>query len=80
MSAFPATPEYDIGDLVRYLDHHKRLQEGQVLSIKATWWSGRDGRPDRPFISYTIQHPSYRNGRMYVGAGDVVRLIKARDE
>lgn len=79
MSAFPAEPEYDIGDLVRYLDHHNRLQEGRVLSIEANWWSDRDGRPDRPLISYTVQHPSYRNGRMYVSDGNVVRLIKRRE-
>jgi hypothetical protein len=68
MSIVPAQPEYAIGDTVAYKDHHGRDQIGKVTWIEATWgWSGNAS----PAITYTVSHPTYRNGRMYVGTSSI---------
>ncbi len=67
-----AEPQFSIMDRVTYRDHHKRLITGRVISIEARWspW-GRDPNVE-PFITYTIEHPSYRNRRMYVGQSEIL--------
>jgi hypothetical protein len=69
MSAKPATPEFKRGDIVAYVDHHGRLQTGEVRTISARWvWS------DEPRISYDVHHPTYRNNRFYASSEDIKGL------
>lgn len=72
-----AAPKFSIMDRVTYRDHHKRLVTGRVKSIEANWtgW-GRDPNVD-PLVIYTIEHPSYRNQRMYVSEAEVIGLEDA---
>ena len=69
-----AEPKYSIMDRVTYRDHHKRVITGRVISIEANWspW-GRDPNVE-PFITYTVEHPSYRNRHMYVDEAGIIDL------
>lgn len=65
---YAAAPEFHIGQKVAYMDHHKRWQCGRVLAIEAKWHDyGRDNGSTvvKPWISYTVEHPTYRNRVMY---------------
>lgn len=69
MAAIAAIPKYAIGDEVVYEDHHRRLQNGKIISIEANWsnWSGKRGAEAEPHVTYTLHHPTYRNNRYYAG-------------
>jgi hypothetical protein len=69
--AVSATPEYSIGDTVAYVDHHGRLQSGEVRAIEARWWRGVE-----PHITYDLWHPTYRNNRFYAGADTITGRAK----
>ncbi len=70
MKAKPATPLYRVGTPVRYVDHHARMQLGKIQRIEAHWHS--DGIP---FINYTVEHPTYRGYRMYIGENDIMEAF-----
>ena len=65
----PAIPRYGIGERVLYVDRHGRAQAGAVLRVEAKWGGYR--RNGLPSITYTVDHPSYLNGRTYVGDTDI---------
>lgn len=65
----PAIPRYGIGERVLYVDRHGRAQAGEVLRVEAKWGGYRHN--GLPSITYTVAHPSYLSGRMYVGASDI---------
>ena len=73
--AIQASPIASIGDVISYIDHHKRAQEGEVLRIEANWadWA-RAGSATVPFITYTVSHPTYRRNRCHVGERDIVEV------
>lgn len=56
--AFPARPDFSVGDEVSYEDHQGREQRGTIERIEAHWW-----RSSTPRISYTVSHPTYANRR-----------------
>lgn len=59
-----ADPKFDVGDVVNYVDRQDRPQVGRIRRIEASWsW-----KPDRePLITYTIEHPTYRNQHIHIG-------------
>ena len=71
-----AIPTYSRGDRVGYKDHQNRFQTGEIQYIEAKWF-GYDQRGNKPFITYQISHPTYRNRRHYATAEDIVELIRA---
>lgn len=66
------TTEYAIGDHVLYADHQGRVQNGDVLAIEVTWH--RFSGPDKPCVTYTLEHPTYRNRKHYAGADKISGL------
>lgn len=62
--AKPAKPQVNIGQTVLYSDHQGRCQSGRILSIEAKWapWAGSE---QEPFITYCVEHPTYKNRRHY---------------
>lgn len=62
-------PRYAVGQVVIYLDHHDRQQEGAVERVEATW---SHAAKRTPRLIYTVRHPTYRNGRMYVSEGGIL--------
>ena len=69
MKAHPARPKYSIGEMVSYIDQHKRPQRGTVLRIEATWNSHW---PQHPLILMTVEHPTYRNGQAHIAQDEIV--------
>lgn len=69
-----ATPLYERGSRVLYVDHDGRQQSGEVQRIEAKWpaW-GDPGDP--PLICYTVSHPSYRNRRIHIGSRDIAGML-----
>lgn len=63
----PAAPKFAIGEEVLYRDHHGRVQGGRVFAIVARWdrWHGGTGIAS-PSVLYTVEHPTYRNNRIYL--------------
>lgn len=68
-----AMPRFEIGDTVRYQDHHGREQLGSVLRIEATWTANGDA----PWISYTLTHPTYRKRRTYAAEKNMTLFARA---
>lgn len=56
-----AGPMYHRGQQVRYVDHHKRPQSGEVRSVEAHW-PGYSEAGAAPYLIYRVTHPTYRNG------------------
>lgn len=69
----PATPEYARGASVFYTDRNGRLQNGRVLNIEAHW-PGWAAAGKEPYLIYTVEHPSYHNGRFNCGT-DAIRAL-----
>ena len=67
-----AAPKFSIGEIVRYRDHHKRFQEGEVLAIEATWNRWPRAKEVSMLIQYTVSHPSYHNRQMYISEASIV--------
>jgi hypothetical protein len=71
-----ANPKFNVGEEVLYTDRHGRLQTGKVYNIEAKWncWSHRDeSKP--PYIHYTLQHPTYRNGQFHTNEDSIIRSV-----
>ena len=56
-----AQPLFNVGTRVGYYDRQHRWQVGTVRRIEASWHSPGE----KPFIVYTVSHPTYRNGLFY---------------
>lgn len=63
------TPAYAIGEQVEYVDHHNRVQIGEVRAVEARWDRIYGTRPS---ITFTISHPTYRNKRIHTGYRDIL--------
>ena len=72
----PAAPRYARGETISYLDHHMRRQSGKVLRIEALW-AGYLLPGEVPLIVYTVEHPTYRDRRMYIGEE---RLLQQKED
>ncbi|HBM2851195.1 hypothetical protein P0243_12210 [Enterobacter cloacae] len=55
-------PKFNVGETVTYTDRQGRRQTGKVRWIEGKWTAYGS-----PYLIYTIQHPSYRNGQMHCG-------------
>ncbi len=65
-----SVPKYARGQIVRYADRQGRPQRGRVLNIEAHW-PGYSKAGQAPYLIYTVEHPTYRNGRMYASENDL---------
>ena len=71
-AAIAAIPRYSVGETVRYFDREQRGQVGRVFGVTAHWSAGnRD-----PYISYTLEHPTYRNRRIYTGVERIAGRVR----
>lgn len=52
-------PKFNVGETVNYTDRQGRKQSGMVRHIEGKWTSFG------VCLIYSVQHPSYRYGRMY---------------
>lgn len=64
----PVAPKFSIGQVVAYLDHHGRAQEGAVLSAEAHWDRIYG---EKPTVGYTVRHPTYKNRWIHLGERDL---------
>lgn len=63
MALQPAAPKFMLGQRVRYIDRHDRLQFGVVLDCEASWFNWGKGSP---LIIYKVSHPTYHRGYAYI--------------
>lgn len=62
----PACPKFSIDQKIMYVDRHHRIQTGKVRRVEASWSGWRD-----PLTIYTVEHPTYRNNRIYITDEDI---------
>ena len=75
-----AVPKYNVGDIVAYVDRQGRSQQGRVYEITAKWtfWGHQgDKIINKPYMTYRLQHPTYRNGAFETSESTIVGLVKA---
>lgn len=71
IETYPAEPKYSLGQVVWYLDHTQRVQEGVIKMITAHWGRFNSANP-RPYISVEVTHPTYRNRIIYLREDDIL--------